>query len=808
MVCQDQWCGIDSETELIQNRHSWPDVVVAGFCSRGHCQLVWWTDLPVYLPQFLALNPYTTLVFLNLAFDFNVMGRSILLEELKKDNRVIELQANYRMSRMAEKGWFPGKNTLESITRETLGVNLDKESGVRTSYTRDMIWTEQHAVYLAEDCAATYRCGKVYSGMPTQDIQARASFVLAEIGFNGMLVDQYFLREQAHKISSEMEELAVTLKGFGYRTKSEVDDMTQRERLIRICKMLYVDEAEQLLPAAEVKQVGRSWWMLAASYVYQALSAPGTTPSDIREMMLTLLNVLRSKPKMNKANRKFFDYATTYLLRVLEKIDCVECMVGLGEAKASSSYPFIVLLEIMAQEFSLGNTLTSMETVHQKFQEEHEENMGWLPTAEKKLSPTKFLQQHLIQLMQQTPALVLPYTDASKENIQAFLKDEKKAAKKEGMEIKVISHHPIYSLQYSTAEEGKPARTVDIRPLEVFQLQACDMWRLSDVNIVDPFLEAYVSYKHREKMLSTYITDKYIEEDGRVHPRFDLMKRTARTGCSGPNLQNLPKENGLREMYIAPKGKVLCSCDYGQEELVTLGATLLWMYGKSRLADAVNKGLDLHSFFSLFREGKVNDLDLDNLDEETCAIIKERSKPYKEVKELKHSRKLSKACNFGFGGGMGVPTFYLNCRRQGFDVTMEECERLREAWFDFYPEMRRYIEPCQDGTVDASVFKKNKKAAGGDDAEDLDLETMEANKTGEYSADVTGKRTKEESNEVPVYRAIAMTGNVRVRTTYSSACNFPFQCLASTCSKNALWKVFLDSIVNDYKIVNFIHLDR
>lgn len=104
MVCQDQWCGIDSETELIQNRHSWPDVVVAGFCSRGHCQLVWWTDLPVYLPQFLALNPYTTLVFLNLAFDFNVMGRSILLEELKKDNRVIELQANYRMSRMAEKG--------------------------------------------------------------------------------------------------------------------------------------------------------------------------------------------------------------------------------------------------------------------------------------------------------------------------------------------------------------------------------------------------------------------------------------------------------------------------------------------------------------------------------------------------------------------------------------------------------------------------------------------------------------------------------------------------------------------------------
>lgn len=312
--------------------------------------------------------------------------------------------------------------------------------------------------------------------------------------------------------------------------------MTQRERLIRICKMLYVDEADKLLPEIEVKQIGRSWWILAASYVYRALSRKGTSPSDMRDMVLTLLNVLRSKPKMNKANRAFFDEAATFLLRQLEQIECAECMTGLGDAKASSSYPFIVLLEIMAQEFALGNTLTSMDTVHSKFQEEHEENMGWLPTAEKRLSPTKFIQQHLIQLMQQHPALLLPYTDASQENIKNFLKAERKAAKREGVGIQVISHHPLYSLQFSTAEEGKPARTVDIRPMEVFQLQACDTWRLTDLNIVDPFLEAYFAYKHREKMLSTYITEKYIEEDGRVHPRFDLMKRTARTGCSSPNL--------------------------------------------------------------------------------------------------------------------------------------------------------------------------------------------------------------------------------------------------------------------------------
>ena len=82
--------------------------------------------------------------------------------------------------------------------------------------------------------------------------------------------------------------------------------------------------------------------------------------------------------------------------------------------------------------------------------------------------------------------------------------------------------------------------------------------------------------------------------------------------------------------------------------MVTLAATLQSWYGKSRMADAINAGLCLHSFFALYRDGGLADINIDNLaDPETVKIIKERCKPYKTDKVLKKHRQESKMANFG-----------------------------------------------------------------------------------------------------------------------------------------------------------------
>ena len=110
------------------------------------------------------------------------------------------------------------------------------------------------------------------------------------------------------------------------------------------------------------------------------------------------------------------------------------------------------------------------------------------------------------------------------------------------------------------------------------------------------------------------------------------------------NIQNIAKEQGVRENVIAPPGKVLCACDYSQEELITLAATLQHRYGKSRMADAINAGLCLHSLFAAYRDHKLDGIPMDHLtDPDVVAKIKPILKPYKEDKELKKHRQLAKS---------------------------------------------------------------------------------------------------------------------------------------------------------------------
>ena len=145
-----------------------------------------------------------------------------------------------------------------------------------------------------------------------------------------------------------------------------------------------------------------------------------------------------------------------------------------------------------------------------------------------------------------------------------------------------------------------------------------------------------------------------------------------------------------------------------------------------------------------------------------------------------------------FGGGMGVKTFYLNCRRQGFKVTEEECAQLRKAWFDLYVEMNRYIQPPKDGVIPAAVLEGRKNM----EEEENDLEALETDMESGYTIDDNGKLRKTESGMVQLYWNETFLKQHRARATYSAACNFPFQAAASTVSKHMLWLVYLDSLKN------------
>ena len=85
------------------------------------------------------------------------------------------------------------------------------------------------------------------------------------------------------------------------------------------------------------------------------------------------------------------------------------------------------------------------------------------------------------------------------------------------------------------------------------------------MGIKDPFLDVYTNYRHYEKFLSTYFNHEHLKSDNKVHPRYTNLLRTGRTSATAPPIQTLPSRESvltLKNMFVPPKGAILCATDF------------------------------------------------------------------------------------------------------------------------------------------------------------------------------------------------------------------------------------------------------
>src|SRR5262249_20810292 len=113
-----------------------------------------------------------------------------------------------------------------------------------------------------------------------------------------------------------------------------------------------------------------------------------------------------------------------------------------------------------------------------------------------------------------------------------------------------------------------------------------------------PFLEAWVKAKDLSKLLQFFSpfqgdVEKELPE---VHPRYNLLVRTGRTSCSGPNIQQIPRNSAFRQLFRARPGYHLLAVDYSFIELRTLAAVTTQRYGHSDMADVIKSGVDPHAY--------------------------------------------------------------------------------------------------------------------------------------------------------------------------------------------------------------------
>jgi DNA polymerase I-like protein with 3'-5' exonuclease and polymerase domains len=293
----------------------------------------------------------------------------------------------------------------------------------------------------------------------------------------------------------------------------------------------------------------------------------------------------------------------------------------------------------------------------------------------------------------------------------------------------------------------------------------------------DEFLTAYSKHKTLDKLVS-FVTKI---NNNCIYPRYNTLVRTGRTSSYGPNIQQLPRAPGVREIFI-PRNpdSVLIASDFNTIELLSLAQCCIDKFGHSRMGDLINQGMDLHKAFA----------------------SEALEKPISDV--TKSDRNMAKAFNFGKPGGLGTRTFITWAKAQyGVELTEERANELHRKWLQTFPEMEYWLRDEQMELVDTSL-------SGVKDPEIAKamfrkiVQGITTSVAGNPYSDKVVAWAQQERRRIKYtgrFLVELRTGMRRANCMYTDSRNTPFQGTCAAGAKLALWNVFRAGLC----IVAFIH---
>lgn len=292
--------------------------------------------------------------------------------------------------------------------------------------------------------------------------------------------------------------------------------------------------------------------------------------------------------------------------------------------------------------------------------------------------------------------------------------------RRDGLEIRRTDGH---------VGDGAKCKDIDGQPLPAGDA-ACAEHVCLDADACnateDPILVAYAELTTDKKILSNDIEALLKGTTLPVHPSYGFAE-TGRTTCRGPNIQNQSKREGIRECFVPRPGKVFAQCDYPQLELYTLAQCCVSWLGQSKLAEALNAGVDPHLKFAARVAG--------------VEYAQAEALLDADDERINTLRKFGKVFNFGKPGGLGIPKLVTYAKKVfKLDLSEAYARELNAEWYATWPEMLHYF-----ARVNALCDTPDGKAV---------VETL-------------------------------FTRRVRGGASYCAACNNGFQALGSDCAKSA-----------------------
>jgi DNA polymerase I-like protein with 3'-5' exonuclease and polymerase domains len=188
-----------------------------------------------------------------------------------------------------------------------------------------------------------------------------------------------------------------------------------------------------------------------------------------------------------------------------------------------------------------------------------------------------------------------------------------------------------------------------------------------------PGADLLVRFSAREQLRSNFgdtLLARIRPQTGRLHGSFLIARaKSGRFSSSNPNMQNIPRGEALRSVFVAAPGQQLVVADYSQLEL----RAMAHIANDAVMTDAYRKGMDLHAI--------------------TAAAILGITPDEFDTERLEHkdARQKAKVVNFGVIYGSG-PSGLKEFARDEFNlqISLEEARAWINRFLATYQGVARW----------------------------------------------------------------------------------------------------------------------
>lgn len=248
-------------------------------------------------------------------------------------------------------------------------------------------------------------------------------------------------------------------------------------------------------------------------------------------------------------------------------------------------------------------------------------------------------------------------------------------------DVRRILYNNIGFAPTKFTESGAPS--VDTEALN-------DLLELSDDPAHYQFIDSLKTYSKNMKLLTTYYqpVDRWLAYDSRVHTSFSLGKQydgakggtvTGRLSSSNPNLQNIPRGQRHRGMFVPSSGYKFIDGDFSQLEL----RIVAYLSQEPVMIQAFEQGYDIHT-------AVMSDL-LGYDYNELVKLLDDSKNP--KYDELKSMRVAIKRINFGIVYGVGANRLQRLIKTELNILKAKEwCQDMIDQWLRKYQYVADWLE--------------------------------------------------------------------------------------------------------------------